>query len=224
MKTSAMRTLPLALSLALAFGVAAAQTSSSSGSMGSSASGGQAAPHAQPATGTTNSKTTSAKLARADRKFMDKAAADGMYEVQVGQLASTKASDPNVKSLGDKLVHDHTAANKKLMQLASSKGVELPAGPTRGERREIEKLSKQTGSKFDDMFARAVAKDHQKDIKEFQKASGKVKDADLKAWIDKTLPGLREHLALAEKLPESGNNPAAMGNRGAKKYGTNTGK
>jgi putative membrane protein len=47
----------------------------------------------------------------------------------------------------------------------------------------------------------------------FEKASKDVKDAELKAFVDKTLPTLREHLAMAEKLPQSGKNAAAMGNK-----------
>jgi putative membrane protein len=45
----------------------------------------------------------------------------------------------------------------------------------------------------------------------FQKASKDVKDAELKAFVDKTLPVLRDHLAAAEKLPQSGKNASAMG-------------
>lgn len=42
----------------------------------------------------------------------------------------------------------------------------------------------------------------------------KVKDPDVKAWAQKTLPHLREHYALAQKLPEAGkNNAGVMGNR-----------
>jgi putative membrane protein len=54
-------------------------------------------------------------------------------------------------------------------------------------------------------------KAHEKDIKLFQKASKDAKDADLKAFVDKTLPVLREHLAAAQKLPQSGKSAAAAG-------------
>jgi putative membrane protein len=43
-------------------------------------------------------------------------------------------------------------------------------------------------------------KDHKKDVKEFEKAEKKAEDADLKAWITKTLPTLQEHLRMAENL------------------------
>ncbi len=112
------------------------------------------------------------------------------------------------------LVEHHTAANNELVQLANSKKVELPAAPPRAMRREIEKLGNLSGDEFDQHFLREVGiKDHKNDIKKFQKASEKAKDPQLKAWIDKTLPKLREHLAAAQKMPQS--STAAMGNRAA---------
>jgi putative membrane protein len=224
MKTSSLRLLPLVAAMALSFGAALAQTSgTSTGSTGSSTgspmTGGAAAPAAQPGTGTRNTPPKSQdQLARADRKFIEDAAEGGMMEVQVGQLAESKATDPSVKNFGETLVKDHTKANNELVQLANSKHVELPAGPSHGERRDIEKMGKLSGKDFDKKFVAMGVKDHEKDIKKFEKASGKVKDPELKAWIDKTLPTLREHLAMAQKLEKG--DAAAMGNRGANKTGS----
>jgi putative membrane protein len=220
MKTSSLRLLPLVAAMALSFGAALAQTSgSSTGSTGSPMTGGAAAPAAQPGTGTRNAPPKSQdQLARADRKFIEDAAEGGMMEVQVGQLAESKATDPSVKNFGETLVKDHTKANNELVQLANSKHVELPAGPSHGERRDIEKMGKLSGKDFDKKFVAMGVKDHEKDIKKFEKASGKVKDPELKAWIDKTLPTLREHLAMAQKLEKG--DAAAMGNRGANKTGS----
>jgi putative membrane protein len=222
MNTTSMRFLPLVAALTLSFGAALAQTSGSSGATGggttgpgSSVTGGRAAPAAQPGTGTRNAETRKDdKLTRADRKFMQDAAGGGMFEVQAGQLASAKASDPNVKSFGSMLVDEHTAANNELVQLANARKVELPAAPPRAKRREVEKLGKLSGKEFDQRFIREVGiKDHEDDIKKFQKASEKAKDPELKAWIDKTLPHLRQHLAQAQKLQQGATGAAAMGNR-----------
>jgi putative membrane protein len=222
MKTSSMRSLPLALALVLAFGVAAAQTSGTTAGTGSSMTGGRAAPAAQPGTGTRNAETSKDdKLARSDRKFIIEAAESGMFEVEAAQMGATKATDPNVKSFASMLVDQHTAANNELVQLANSKKVELSAAPPRAMRRDVEKLGRHTGAEFDKDFVREVGiKAHEKDIKKFEKASKDVKDAELKAWVTKTLPTLREHLAQAQKLPQAGkNSAAAMGNRGANKPG-----
>jgi putative membrane protein len=203
----ALLTVPAVIALALSFGSVQAQTPGPA----TSATGGQSAPVTQPGSGTRNLPAKS-KIARGDRKFIEDAANSGMFEVQVAQLAAAKANDANVKSFASMLVDQHTAANNELVKIANAKGVELPAAPKHSLRREIDKLGKKTGDEFDRAFVREVGiKAHQKDIKKFQKAGKDVKDADLKAFIDKTLPVLREHLAAAEKLPQSGKNAAAMG-------------
>jgi putative membrane protein len=203
--TTPMCSLPLVLAMSLSFGAAMAQTSGTAGT-GSSMTGGQAAPAAQPGTGTRNVETRKDdKLARGDRKFILEAAESGMFEVQAAQLGSTKATDPNVKSFASTLVDHHTSANNELVKLANSRNVELPAAPPRSMRRDVEKLGKKTGNEFDRDFVRNVGiKAHEKDIKKLEKAGKDVKDAELKAWIDKTLPTLREHLAQAQKLPQAG--------------------
>jgi putative membrane protein len=201
-------TVPALLALALSFGGAQAQAPGA----GTPATGGQSAPVAQPGAGTRN-VPDAGKVARGDRKFIDDAANSGMFEVQVAQLAASKASDPNVKSFAGMLVDQHTAANNELVKIANARGVELPAAPRRALRRDIDKLGKKNGDEFDRDFVRDVGiKAHEKDIKMFQKASKDVKDPELKAFVDKTLPHLQEHLAAAEKLPQSGRNAAAMGN------------
>ncbi|MBA2672163.1 DUF4142 domain-containing protein [Ramlibacter sp.] len=222
MKSSALRRLPALLAIVFSCGIAVAQTSGGSvgtSGTGSSVTGGQSAPAAQAGTGTRNSETKKDdKLARGDRKFIEKAAESGMFEVQVSQLAATKATDANVKSYASMLVDHHTAANNELIQLANGKHVELAAAPPRAMRRDMEKLGKKSGAEFDRDFVRDVGmKAHEKDIRLFEKASKDVKDTQLKAWVTKTLPTLREHLAQAQKLPQSGkgNAAAAMGNRGA---------
>ena len=212
MTTLLLRRLPVTMAIVLACGVAAAQSPGT----GSSMTGGQSAPMAQPGTGTRNAETNKDdKLARGDRKFIQKAAESGMFEVQVAQLAAAKATDPQVKSFASMLVDHHTNANNELVQLANARKVELPAAPPRGMRRDVEKLGKKTGEEFDREFVRNVGiKAHEKDIKLFESARKNVKDAQLKAFVEKTLPVLQQHLQAASQLPQSGKSNAAMGNRG----------
>lgn len=208
MKSIRLLAVPPLAALAFALGAAQAQTAPGTGS---SVTGGQSAPAAQPGTGTRNLPAQS-QIARGDRKFIEEAAGHGMFEVQIAQLAAAKATDANVKSYASMLVDHHTAANNELVKIANARGVELPAAPKRALRRDVEKLGKKNGEEFDRDFVRQVGvKAHEKDIKMFEKARKDVKDPELKAFVDKTLTSLREHLAAAEKLPQSGKNAAAMG-------------
>ena len=151
----------LAFAVALTAGGAWAQATGAqpgaTGGAGTSATGGRTAPAAQAGTGTRNAETNKDdKVARGDRQFMMKAAGSGMFEVQVGQLAASKASDPEVKSFAGMLVDQHQKANDELTKIANAKGVELPAAPPRAMRKDIENLGKKQGQEFDQQFVREV--------------------------------------------------------------------
>src|SRR4051812_37776214 len=124
MKAKTLRTLPLVAALALASGWSFGQAT---GNTGSSMTGGRAAPAAQAGTGTRNAETNKDDaISHGDRKFTQDVAGAGMFEVQVSQLAASKASSPDVKSFASKLVDDHQQANNELVQIANAKKVELP--------------------------------------------------------------------------------------------------
>lgn len=209
MKPTRILALPALAALAFSLGAAQAQPTPAAGS---AAAGGPSAAAAQ--AGTANGPLQG-KVARGDRKFIEAAAGSGMFEVQAAQLAAGKATDLAVKSFAGMLVDQHKAANNELVKIANAKGVELPATPRRSLLREIDKLGKKNGDEFDRDFVRKVGVEaHEKDIRMFEQARKDVKDPDLKAFVEKTLPVLRDHLAAAEKLPQSGKNAAAMGANG----------
>lgn len=142
-------------------------------------------------------------LDHGDTKFVEKAAKAGQYEVEAAQIAVTKANDPAVKTYAEALVKDHTAANNELKQFATSKSVTLPTELDHGQRSELEKLNKLSGTDFDREFVKkAGVKDHESTVKDFEKSAKNAKDADLKAWAAKTVPTLREHLNHAKTLED----------------------
>lgn len=138
--------------------------------------------------------------AHKDKQFMMKAAKDGLAEVQLGQLAQQQASAQEVKDFGSRMVTDHSKANDELTALAQQKNVKLPTKVDRSHTRMMDKLKKQTGAAFDKAYMTEMVREHTKDVTEFQKAQGKVKDADVKAFIDKTLPVLQQHLQSAKEI------------------------
>jgi putative membrane protein len=157
--------------------------------------------HAGATTTTTSTTTTvgaKAKLSAADRQFVMKAAEGGMAEVELGRLAASKGTDPDVKAFGQRMVDDHSKANDKLKTIATEEGVTLPTA-LKGEMKAMhDKLSKASGAEFDKMYMSHMVKDHQKDVKEFEKESTSGKDTDVKQFAADTLPTLREHLQMAQ--------------------------
>jgi putative membrane protein len=155
-----------------------------------------------PATSATTGSTTAtaSQLSDDDKKFMEKAAQGGMAEVSAGQMASSKGTSNDVKAFGQRMVTDHGKANDELKQLASTKGVTLPTDVAADQKKQADELGKKTGKDFDKQYAKDMVEDHDKDVKEFEEASKKAKDPDLKSWIDKTLPTLKDHQKMAHEM------------------------
>jgi len=142
---------------------------------------------------------TSLKLQRTDRNFITKAAAGGRAEVELGQLAQGKASSDAVKQFGQRMVEDHGAANQELMQLAENKGMQLDDKTPKPDRL-LTRLSKLQGPEFDREYVKAMVKDHKQDVAEFRRMHSGAVDPNLKAWVDKTLPTLEDHLKTIEGI------------------------
>jgi putative membrane protein len=135
-----------------------------------------------------------------DRAFMMEAASGGMAEVEMGRLAAKKGRSAAVKAFGQRMVRDHSQANAELKRLARRKGVTLPPGPTDEQKAEREKLSNLSGADFDREYMSMMVEDHNKDVKAFQDKAGNAGDADLKRFVVKTLPTLKMHQTMANRI------------------------
>ena len=136
-------------------------------------------------------------LPRGDVKFLQKAAADGMAEVELGKLAQEKAMRDEVKQFAARMVEDHGKANEELKKVAAAHSVELRAGPTRRHQKEMERMSKKTGPDFDREYMRHMLKDHKKDVKEFREHAKSRHPNDVTRFAAATLPTLESHLQAA---------------------------
>src|SRR5262249_51177105 len=62
-----------------------------------------------------------------DLTFVRKAASAGMAEVALGQLAAKHGHSERVRKFGQRMVEDHTKANRELMEIARSNGMTFTA-------------------------------------------------------------------------------------------------
>ena len=138
-----------------------------------------------------------------DASFMKSAAEGGMSEVELGQLAQQKASNPAVKDFGAMMVKDHTAANDKLKALAASEQVTLPDSPSLMQKASKTKLNMLSGDSFDKSYVKGMIEDHKEDIKEFQKEISEGKDPQARAFASATLPTLQMHLQKIQSIAAS---------------------
>ena len=133
-------------------------------------------------------------VSKADRAFIRAAAQGGMTEVQLGELATQKGMRDDVKEFGQRMVKDHSAINDDLKALAAQKGVTLPDSLDAKHQAMVDKMAALTGSEFDDAYVACMIKDHKMDAKEFKAESAATQDADIKSFLDKSIPVVDMHL------------------------------
>ncbi|HEY2387994.1 MAG TPA: DUF4142 domain-containing protein [Candidatus Binatia bacterium] len=138
--------------------------------------------------------------AMSDTQFMREAAVGGMAEVDLGKIGVQRAENPDVKQFAQRMVDDHSKANDELKQVAEKHGVALPGDVDAKEKATIDRLSRLSGPAFDKAYMRDMVSDHVKDVSLFERHSASGKDADLKSWIDQTLPTLKEHETMAKDV------------------------
>lgn len=136
----------------------------------------------------------------ADRQFMAKAAEGNLAEVALGQLAERQGQSDAVKQFGHRMSDDHSKALDELKALADREGVTLPQHMSAKDQKTYDRLSRLTPQQFDAVYSRDMLRDHQKDVREFQREARSGHDPDVKAWAAKTVPTLQEHLRMAQAM------------------------
>jgi len=126
----------------------------------------------------------------------------GMLEVRVAELAETNSSSKEVKSFATMMLKDHNAANGELKDLASKKGITLPATLSNKSQDTYDDLAKKTGKDFDDAYSDLMVKDHEKTVDAFKKEAEKGDDAELKSWASGKLSTLEHHLMMAKETAD----------------------
>lgn len=132
-----------------------------------------------------------AKLGANDKDFISKAAAGGMMEIEMGEMAQKQGQSAEVKQIGKQIAADHTKANNELIEIAKKKGVGVGKLTTG--------MPKMDKAHFDQDYLAMMVRDHQTDIALFEKQVKSGSDADLKAYASKTLPVLKKHMAMVKQ-------------------------
>ncbi len=122
-------------------------------------------------------------------------------EVELGQLAQQKSQSNDVKQFAQKMVADNSQMNDKWFKpVAQQLGVSEPKGPSKKQKKEIEKLQGLSGTDFDNEYIKTMVTDHKKDLKDFQNEADAASDPNVKQLAEQGTKVISQHLQLAEQL------------------------
>lgn len=145
-----------------------------------------------------------------DKKFVQGALQGGMAEVALGKLALEKSNNEDVKKFAQRMVDDHTKLGEDMKPVAEQLGVPMPSGLSKKDQALEAKLQSLSGAQFDKAYVKAMVKDHQKDLQEFQHEAQSAVTPEVKEAAQKGAPIIQSHLEQIEQIAKSGSSVASV--------------
>ena len=145
---------------------------------------------------------TGAAQPAAAQDFVNKVAISDMFEIQSSQLALSKEPDRDTKPFAQRMVTDHQKTSSELKPLVEGGKVQatLPTAMDFDHQDMLDQLKGKSGKDFDQSYDQIQVKAHQDAVALFEAYAKTGDDAELKKWAAKTLPHLKQHLTMAQKL------------------------
>ena len=143
------------------------------------------------------------QLSSSDYKFACEAAHGGLFEVQAGNLAATKATDPQVKQFAQQMVTDHRQADSQLTAIASREGATLPTSLTKSESEKLQKLQGLSGKDFDEAYVKDMVSDHKKDLSAFRDEAKDADSPEIKTFAASTATVIQNHLNMIKGIEKT---------------------
>jgi putative membrane protein len=123
-----------------------------------------------------------------------------MMEVKLCRLAEQISTSEDVKQFARMLENDHYKSSKQLKNIAVKNNISVNAGILPEYRKRVDDLSSLIGLSFDKEYIKIMINDHTDAIKKYEDASSMINNINLKNWINKTLPELKNHLKEAQNI------------------------
>jgi putative membrane protein len=135
-----------------------------------------------------------------DPTFMLTAASSNMLETQLGQAASQRAANADVKKYAQMMVTHHTKATQDWKSVATPLGIQMPSTLMPVHQAIADKVMSKSGKEFDEAYMDAMETAHKMDVAMFEVKSGAAQTPAVKTFATKTLPMLRSHEKMANEI------------------------
>jgi putative membrane protein len=135
-----------------------------------------------------------------DKRFLAMAAQGDQNEIVLGKLAAAKATNPDVKAFGEKMVKDHTQLSASMKPFMEQWGLTISNGPDADTQKVWDKLFALSGKDFDKEYMKEMVNDHTRDLEEFTSEAKDTKDPKFHAAVVKGKSVVAAHKNMASDL------------------------
>jgi putative membrane protein len=148
----------------------------------------------------TDNRASHPPVSMEDANFVHQATAGAVAEVMMGQLDAERATGDPARNLGQLMVTDHSRKDHELNQILQSLSLQPATKPLPEQLAQVQQLQNAPADHFDATYARIFVEEHQWMIAVFEREIASGQDPALKSFATRTLPLVKEHLAMAEKI------------------------
>lgn len=134
--------------------------------------------------------------------FVTKATAGGIFEVESSKIYQRKTTDQDIKNFSQMMIRDHGAANAKLETIAAEQKLQVPADLDAAHKSKLEAL-RTNNSGLDQNYVEMQRDAHSDAIVLFESYAKEGDNTPLKAFAGETLPTLKAHQVMIEKIAAS---------------------
>jgi putative membrane protein len=146
-----------------------------------------------------------------DQEFLRSALESSVGRVQLGQLAQQKSQSADIQQFGQLMVRDHTQLNEQVIApIAMQLGVQGPKGISKKDKQLLSSLSGLSGAQFDEMYIKAMVKDHKQDLKKFNGEAFMALDPNLRRAAKQGTDLISQNLQLIQQIAQNHNVKAAL--------------
>jgi putative membrane protein len=135
-----------------------------------------------------------------DLRFLQTAANNCLWKMNLGDLAKKQAASKEVKQYGEIMSTDHGQYYQELNRLAGRKGIAFTADPDRVRKSTFVFLSQEYGAAFDRNYISLMIDDNQRDLSLYRQEAAKGHDAEIRAFAANILNKLEGYVLAAEKI------------------------
>jgi putative membrane protein len=123
-----------------------------------------------------------------------------LAEIAAGKLAVSKARTRALRQHGQRMVREHTVLQAEASELKSAQGVPLPTRPDAGQEAALKKLEAMSGESFERAYLEQNLKHHAEILQLLERTASRATDPALRAYAERAIPRVRQHLELAGRL------------------------
>jgi len=138
-------------------------------------------------------------LSPTDESFVKNVSMINDGEIQLGQLALQRSTNPKIKQFARRMITDHQSLTPLLKRIAQAHNLTLSTTLNPDDQATLTKLQGLSNSSFDLAYLQSRIKVHRQAINAFQNEIGGGSVPDITSFVRQILPILQFHLKLAQQ-------------------------